>query len=135
MILRSLLNRDPKWQSADPAERAAAAAQLQPSSPELQSLATTDPDAGVRAAALARTSDLATLKARIEAETDSGAKAAAQQRTVALLAGKSAEPLPVGERQSALDTGWPDDVLERVAVASRVERERIGQEAVATVRV
>lgn len=55
-MLKTFFGGSPKWQSPDPAIRLAAVADLPADDPALAQLATTDTDAGVRAAAIARVS-------------------------------------------------------------------------------
>jgi hypothetical protein len=55
-VLKTLFGGSPKWQSPDPAIRLAAVADLPADDPALAQLATTDTDADVRAAAIARVS-------------------------------------------------------------------------------
>jgi hypothetical protein len=126
MVFRSLLSRDPRWQSQDPAERAAATALFAPDSAELLTLARDDADASVRAAALARTANLDCLRERVAAETDPVARESAIARAAALIGGSAADAPDPAVRHACLAAGWDPAVLERVVVtAADAEAQRL----------
>jgi hypothetical protein len=103
MVLDRLIGS--RLEHADPKIRLAGLARLDAADPMLATLANTDPDAGVRRAALERTLDLPALMraAREDADTQNRDVAAARWR--ALLAGPEDAPPGIDARVAALADG------------------------------
>jgi DNA repair protein SbcC/Rad50 len=123
--------RRPAWQHKDPAVRRRALSgddpQLLAALPEL---ASTDPDPGVRSAALRRLSDAGLLARRAVEDNDAGCATVARERLIELLCG---DALPLSDREAllaatddariitAVATDASDSTLRRLAL-QRVQR-------------
>jgi len=86
-VLKTLFSGSPKWQSSNADERLTAVADLAAEDPALHTLATTDGDSRVRAAAVARTASIDTLKASL-ADAEAVVRDAAAARWAALAGGQ-----------------------------------------------
>lgn len=90
-MLKTLFSGSPKWQSSNADERLTAVADLAAEDPALHTLATTDADARVRAAAVARTTSIDTLKASI-ADSEATVRDAAASRWAAIVSNQAPAP-------------------------------------------
>jgi len=94
-VLKTLFSGSPKWQSSNADERLTAVADLAAEDPALHTLATADADARVRAAAVARTASIDTLKASI-ADSETTVRHAAASRWAAIVSNQApAHDLPL----------------------------------------
>lgn len=84
MGLLDKLKPQPRWKHADPAIRQEAVRELPEDSIDLATLAETDPDVRVRRAAVAQTSDIATLSRVAAGDPDQESRDRASDRLVAL---------------------------------------------------
>lgn len=132
MILSRFLK--PKWQHADPATRQQALRELDKTDPALTDLARQDLDPAVRRAALERLADLEILQGIASTDTDAGVRAAARNRQQLLLAAKNPDSPPLASRLEWLrhspDAGLAEFLLQeaaepelRLAALERIESE------------
>jgi hypothetical protein len=115
-VLKSLFTSTPKWQSSNADERLTAVATLATDDPALHTIATTDTDIRVRAAAATQSASIETLKAALN-DADASVRTAATARwaTVAAASAPTAD-LPIGVIAAALRE---DSSIEWKALASR----------------
>ncbi|MCX8099417.1 MAG: DUF349 domain-containing protein [Casimicrobiaceae bacterium] len=93
-MLKTLFGATPAWQSPDAATRRAAVAELAPEDAALTELARHDPDASVRAAAMARLRHRETLEAGL-ADPEASVRLAAARAWVAALGGELEPDTPL----------------------------------------
>ena len=123
MGLLEKLRPQPKWKHADPAVRLDAVQTIEDTDQEsLVALATEDPDARVRRAALSRVSDAATLAAIVRNESDGSTRELAGSR-LAALADHGDERIALGAVAALATLGRQRD-LAAVARASGLEAVR-----------
>jgi hypothetical protein len=126
--------KKPGWTSRDAGERIAAvrAATDADIAGALPALITDDPDAAVRAAALARSSALSLVAARVDADPDPAVREAARKRLAALLIEPATDPATLAAWiESATDADLLRQVAERAesATARRAALLRIDRPA------
>ena len=116
MIFKKLFQ--PKWQHANPEIRRRGLQRLPSSDPQLQQLARTDQDPGLRRAALGRCNDLDLLRQSAQDDPDAGVRTYAQARLQHLLLGQDgdqpARPA-LAQRLALLDGFAPAELLETLA--------------------
>ena len=115
-MLKSLFTSTPKWQSSNAEDRLTAVATLAAEDSALHTLATSDADIRVRAAAATRTASIDTLKAAL-ADADASVRTAATSRWAVLASnGAPADGLPLVVIAAALRD---DSSAEWKALATR----------------
>jgi len=108
-VLKSLFAGTPKWQSPNADERLTAVADLAADDPALANLIAADPDARVRAAAVGRTVDVASLKTAHN-DADGAVRAAAASRWGHLASGGApSDDLPLAVIAAALRDDSTDE--------------------------
>jgi hypothetical protein len=101
----------PKWEQADPATRAAAAAEPETPPEILARLALGDPDPSVRVAAVGRLAEITTLARVVAEDKAEAARAAARARLVGLLGGPDSEAPSMQERTAFLGPCTDPDLI------------------------
>jgi hypothetical protein len=114
-VLKTLFGGAPKWQSSDADERLTAVAELAADDANLKTLATSDVDVRVRAAAIARIADVATLKSAMN-DAEASVRDAAAKAWAATLYGNVSSDLPINVIAAAVKE---DSSIEAKAIASK----------------
>ncbi len=115
-MLKTLFGGNAKWQSPNADERLTAVAELAAGDENLKTLAIGDADVRVRAAAVARVTDVATLK-RAHDDADASVRDAAAKAWAACLNGAITSDLPLPVVAAAIKEDSP---IEAKAIASKL---------------
>jgi Domain of Unknown Function (DUF349) len=115
-VLKTLFGGNAKWQSPNADERLTAVAELAADDDNLKTLATVDADVRVRAAAVARVTDVATLK-RAHDDADASVREAAAKAWAACINGAITNDLPLAVVAAAIKEDSP---IEAKAIASKM---------------
>jgi hypothetical protein len=115
-VLKSLFGGNAKWQSPNADDRLTAVSEMAADDANLKTLATSDPDAHVRTAAVTRVTDIATLKRGMD-DADAGVREAAAKAWAGALGGAITADLPLPVVAAAIKEDSPIEVK---AIASKL---------------